>query len=377
MRILFALPRFHNNQQCWSNTLRKHGHEVTYLVAEKHPKLEDYSQFDPIVAPQRALRFPWRLLYRLYMQLTLGKVHTNLLRRPKLPALQALIEQHDPEVVVVREASSALSLATTKICRRLGIPVILYSQYPVEASDSWRLRLLRRLGRAPELRFSPTRLTRSTEHNPATNAFYVPFATNFAASEHKSYAPDGIVRLLMVAKFISKRKNHRLLIEALAALDPVLSWHLTLVGSGAEDAPTYFASLEQAIAAHNLSDRVHIHNNVSFSAMANYYQQADVFVLPSANEPFAISPLEAMNYQLPVIITDTNGATHCIEPDVTGHIVPTGDVTALANSLETLISDPTKIAAMGQAAYAYHQKNHTPDAFYERFMNVVTAATTS
>ena len=44
--------------------------------------------------------------------------------------------------------------------------------------------------------------------------------------------------------------------------------------------------------------------------MSQFYKKADIFILPSTQEPASISVLEAGSYGLPVILSDTSG-TRC------------------------------------------------------------------
>jgi glycosyltransferase involved in cell wall biosynthesis len=67
---------------------------------------------------------------------------------------------------------------------------------------------------------------------------------------------------------------------------------------------------------------------VSHSLASNYYSNADVFVLPTLSDGFALTQLEAMSYGLPVIATPNCGSV--VQEGVNGFIVPPADPSALA-----------------------------------------------
>lgn len=60
---------------------------------------------------------------------------------------------------------------------------------------------------------------------------------------------------------------------------------------------------------------------------------ADLFVLPSENEPFATVYLEAMASGTPCVGTDTGGTPEIIRPGTTGFLIPPGDDGRLADAL--------------------------------------------
>ena len=146
---------------------------------------------------------------------------------------------------------------------------------------------------------------------------------------------EGPVRLLTVAT-VTPRKGHRLLIEALAALDR-RDWHLTVVGSLERD-PETVAGLRAAIADHGLADRVDLVGEWPPERLPGAYDAADVFVLPSFYEGYGMAYAEAMAHGLPVIGT-TAGAIPETVPDTAGILVPPGDRAALAAALACMIGD--------------------------------------
>jgi glycosyltransferase involved in cell wall biosynthesis len=83
---------------------------------------------------------------------------------------------------------------------------------------------------------------------------------------------------------------------------------------------------------------------VSRSQAGTFYQQGDVFVLPTISDGFALTQLEAMAHGLPVIVTPNCGRV--VEDGATGFIVPPRDPEALAQALLRFVRDRNLAAKM-------------------------------
>jgi glycosyltransferase involved in cell wall biosynthesis len=67
------------------------------------------------------------------------------------------------------------------------------------------------------------------------------------------------------------------------------------------------------------------------------YQMADLYVMPSVSEPFGIAPLEALNHDVPVIISKQSGVaevlTHVLKVDF-------WDIQEMANKIIAVLKYP-------------------------------------
>lgn len=110
------------------------------------------------------------------------------------------------------------------------------------------------------------------------------------------------------------------------------------------------------------SNKTIITGFINQSLIPQYYTIADVFVMCSEmGETWGLSVNEAMNFSLPIIISDLTGCSDdLVENNVNGFVFETGNISALANCLETLIIQPQLGATMGAASlkkiqrYSYH-----------------------
>jgi glycosyltransferase involved in cell wall biosynthesis len=185
-----------------------------------------------------------------------------------------------------------------------------------------------------------------------------------------SAAADGALSLLCVATLVP-RKGHVLLIEALAGLQD-LDWTLHCVGSTTRDAAAA-SHVRAAIAGHGLGARVHLHGEVDDAALQDFYDRADVFVLPSLHEGYGMALAEALARGLPVV-SSTAGAIADTVPADAGLLVPPGDGLALRLALARVLEEPALRARLAEGARAARQQLPTWAQAVERFASVLQEA---
>lgn len=98
-------------------------------------------------------------------------------------------------------------------------------------------------------------------------------------------------------------------------------------------------------------DGVSVHRGLSAGSpsLLALYRAASAFVLPTRGDCFSIASLEAMAMGLPVVVSAVGGISEIVDSGRTGYLIEPGDGRALRESLEPLISDPSRAAAMGIA----------------------------
>lgn len=91
---------------------------------------------------------------------------------------------------------------------------------------------------------------------------------------------------------------------------------------------------------------VSIDGAIPRSHISEAYRWADVYVLPTMSDGFAMTQLEAMAHGLPVVTTPNCGEV--VEHNTNGLIVPAGDAKALESALASLAASPERIRAMAR-----------------------------
>lgn len=121
---------------------------------------------------------------------------------------------------------------------------------------------------------------------------------------------------------------------------------LVFAGEGPLRAP-----LEAEAAALGIGERTLFLGFINQSRLPAVYTAADLLVLPSAYEPFAVVVNEAMLCGCPVVASDRVGAARdLIAPGLTGFVYPCGDIPALSGLLREALSDRSRLREIGRAA---------------------------
>ena len=107
-----------------------------------------------------------------------------------------------------------------------------------------------------------------------------------------------------------------------------------LVGDG-----SIRSEIEQLIEKLGISESVQLAGYVPRKDLLSYYQKADVFVMPSLNEPQGIVALEAMACGLPVVACNVGGIPEMVQDSENGLLVTPGNVSALSDAIITLLTN--------------------------------------
>jgi glycosyltransferase involved in cell wall biosynthesis len=139
---------------------------------------------------------------------------------------------------------------------------------------------------------------------------------------------------LIFLGYLDARKGVSDLLSALASPTMKLRrWRATLAGGGPIDEFREFAD------DLGILDRLYFPGWLDQAAVRALFADADVLVLPSYAEGLAMSVLEGLSHGLAVVTTPVGAHSEVIEPDVSGILVPPGDVAALSNALVNVIED--------------------------------------
>lgn len=347
MKFLFIVPRYHTNQYFWSKTLIDNGHTVRYFVLSTYT-VEWYDVLDPIELPHSPIvgseAFQFSELYRE-------------------------MKAYAPDVVISR-GFKWYTFQAFFAARLLGIKSLLYNQAPKFTTTKPRqllLRALRMVRLAPSLRITPVRGEGKYDD---TSARYVPFVADFPFTIHeKEYMRSGAVHIVSVGKLDVARKNLGLFLKAVRRIKNSYPVMATIAG-GSKEGSIPQALLDQ-INELGLEEIVTVRQNLSQNEMVDLYKKSDLFVLPSSNEPAAFSLLEAMNFALPVICSDTNGTRCYIKEGENGYIFKSNDAEDLASKIEGIISERDTIERMGKKSFELVKDKHAPHRFVEQMEKII------
>jgi glycosyltransferase involved in cell wall biosynthesis len=254
-------------------------------------------------------------------------------------------------------------LATTQAARVVGVPVV----QTFHALGTVKRRHQGREDTSPPARISlEARLCADVDHVVATcsdeigelvamgldpgRASVVPCGVDLDAFRpHRSSAAGRRRHRLLTVGRLVPRKGVSDVIEALTRLPDA---ELVVAGGPAVDAldvDPEVVRLREIARANGVEDRVIFVGRVTRADLPALFGSADVVVAVPWYEPFGIVPLEAMACGRPVVGSAVGGLLDTVVPGVTGELVPPRRPDRLAGALRTLLDDPGRCAAYGNA----------------------------
>ncbi len=146
-------------------------------------------------------------------------------------------------------------------------------------------------------------------------------------------------KLVLFLGRITVQKGPEYFLEAAnLVLKKVKNVRFVMAGSG-----DMSRTMIEQMASLRLMDRFHFTGFLEPADRDQLFGMSDLFVMPSVSEPFGITPLEAIKYNVPVIISKQSGIGEILE-----HVekVDFWDVRGLANSIIDLLSNGDKSEQM-------------------------------
>ena len=166
----------------------------------------------------------------------------------------------------------------------------------------------------------------------------------------KSKVLNKPVKLLFVGK-LREYKGLRYLIEAMKLVENA---ELNIIGTGEEK--DYLLELTKKL---SLNNRINFLGYVSDDQLESYYQNSNLFILPSINEAeaFGVVQLEALSHGIPVINTSLkSGVPFVSKHNETGITVPPANTIKLAQAINKIIGDPILYSSLSKNCYERAKK---------------------
>lgn len=188
------------------------------------------------------------------------------------------------------------------------------------------------------------------------------------ATVRARYGVEADAPLVVCAARLEVEKDHESLIQAFVGVQHHLpAARLLLAGEG-----ELHAELQRRIEAAGLGESVQLLGFVEDAL--SLISAADVFVLPSPQEPFGLVFLEAMGLSKPIVASNQGAAPEIVLADECGLLVPPHDPIALEEALLLLLRDANKAQEMGRAGSARFRRHFTRDKMAARTVEVYEAA---
>ena len=155
---------------------------------------------------------------------------------------------------------------------------------------------------------------------------------------------------------IRHQKGTDLFVDAMISLLPEFEgWTAIVTGRVTAENRDFARMLEARVRDAGLSDRIVFLGEVP--DIRPWYRCLSLYVAPSRNEGFGLTPLEAMASGAAVVASDAGAFAEMVVPGQTGEVVPAGDGAALIDAIRPYLADPTLAGVHGQAALAHVRRS--------------------
>lgn len=371
MKVILSVPRIHTNYTGMVEGLINEGHDVVFLTMNGD---EIYIPFDLDVGvhhfkPRGRFFFP--------------KNRTKLLHYEKFGDLKRVLVKEKPDLLIIRDLK-VFSIQVGLIAKILNIPVLFYDQTSPIRHKSLKRRLWYFIVRSFISKYRITTVTnyKISKNDSPKNTFFIPFSvpeTPVKTKYESAFSPSNPLKIMVVSKLGEKRKNLLFLLESLLPFFKDGRVRLSIYGmlKGKESSQYTYRQLMTFIEINNLSSMIDIYPNEVYERVLNAYSEHDLFILPSLNEPAAISPFEAMSSGIPVIVTEQNGTNYIIDEEKNGFIFNPKNTNDLQEKVKLYLDNPDLIEDMGKQALASINDNYRPIHFSENLLSIASTISNS
>lgn len=196
--------------------------------------------------------------------------------------------------------------------------------------------------------------------------YYVPnMVDNNKTTKKKPTQKFRKIPVIGIIGRLVKEKSLDIFIEALNILkQKKISFEVKIAGEG---------KLKKSL--QNLVKIKALDKEVSFIGWVDdkeeFFDNIDIFCLPSKIEHLSISLLEAMSFSKPIITADSFGPTEVIKHNQEGLVVKKENPAELANAIETFILDQTLAKKCANNAFKKYHRSFTLENGSERLINAL------
>lgn len=171
---------------------------------------------------------------------------------------------------------------------------------------------------------------------------------------------------------IDTNKGHDLLLHAWNLVRKEVEGVDLVIGGGSPNPKPrelgVFATMDKIIEESGMQDRVTRIGYVPDGMMRPFYQQAEIFVMPSLFEPFGMTSQEAMACGTPVVASKFGGIRNTIKNGYNGLLVDPSNPREFADAMLSLLSDEEKCQEIGRNAWKVIREEYSWEAIARRHL---------
>lgn len=262
------------------------------------------------------------------------------------------IDSRSFDIAHIHSGRHLMTLQMGRLLRKSGIAYVVQTHGMLPPNHGLSARVLDRVATLPMLEQARHVLTLTNAEESALQSQFPSGIAYFRLENGVAHLPlvprqtASVAELLFVGR-LQLRKQPELLVEA-AALIRRRNVKVRLAFVGPDEG--MLAKLLKIIKELELEDCSTIEGPLAHAHILQRMRRASILILPSVDEPFPVSLLEAMSVGTVVVCTTSCGlASLLVEYGAGGVVEPNAE--ALANEIQRLLSDETLMQSMRMGAY--------------------------
>lgn len=155
-------------------------------------------------------------------------------------------------------------------------------------------------------------------------------------------------------------------------LDKGYDVKLNIIGT-TQYSPAYYQQIDQMIKDYNLADRIKICGMVDEAEFINLHQQADIFLFINVDQSWGLAVFEAMSCGIPVIVSESVGATEILHDGRDALFVNPLSPEAVADKIISLVSDPNEYRKLSETSAKFHHDYTWDKAYSSKMLDILKA----
>ncbi|WP_189743229.1 glycosyltransferase [Streptomyces nojiriensis] len=265
----------------------------------------------------------------------------------------------EADLVHVHLARDLVTLPVALAALRAGKPLVLQTHGMVDPSEKLLAKVLDAVAVRRLLRGADAVLYLTPHEREGLDAVVgaPPLAqavrlVNGTPAQEERPPLSGPPRILYSARLQARKRPVDFVDAAPAVLAAHPDAHFVVAGPDEGE----LGAVRARIGALGLTDRFTVPGALSSAEVLTELRRAHVYVLPSVDEPFPMSVLEALSVGVPTVVTHSNGLARDIARTGAGHAVdpgPAGLATAVLNLLDPAANHEASLSARKLAAESF------------------------
>jgi glycosyltransferase involved in cell wall biosynthesis len=173
-------------------------------------------------------------------------------------------------------------------------------------------------------------------------------------------------KIMLYVGNLVKVKGVDILIECCKTILPkIQDFLLFIIGNGGDR-----EKLESLVISRELAENIKFLGLLEPTKLPDYYNAADIFILPSLTEGHSVALLEAMASGLPVVASMVGGNKETVEDGINGFLFETGKADILAENLLKILTDNNLHELMSKRSSQIYSEKFSTKTQIEKYLKL-------